>query len=123
MTLETHLIDEGGLSLPHGSAEAVRLEVALLIQGLERQHPHHGSGNSRHTDEGGARSLHILSPAGHSRSHRIKNDPGHSRSSPRRGLLIALVVQLKQVKGGVFEREFITRILDAVSEVKLLSKT
>ncbi len=97
MTLETHLIDERSLSFPQGSAEAVRLEVALLIQGLERQDLHDGS--SGDTNEGGARSLHILTPAGHSSGHRIKDDPGHSRSSPRRGLLVALVVQLKQVKG------------------------
>ncbi len=97
MTLETHLIDEGGLSLPHGSAKAVRLEVAFLIQRLERQHLHDGS--NRGTDEGGASSLDILTPAGHSSGHRIQNDPGHSQSSPRRGLLITLVVQLKQVKG------------------------
>ncbi len=98
---ETHLIDEGGLSLPHGSTEAVRLEVALLIQGLERKH--HSSGNSRSTDEGRASSLHVLTPAGHCSSHRIKDDPGHSQSSPRRGLLVALVVQLKQVKGKCFK--------------------
>ncbi len=98
MTLETHLIDEGGLSLPQGSAEAIRLEVTLLIQ---RQDLHNGS-NRGDTDEGGARSLDVLSPAGHTRGHRIKDDPGHSWSSPRRGLLVALVVQLKQVKGGVF---------------------
>jgi hypothetical protein len=91
VTLETHLINEGGLSLPQGSAEAVRLEVALLIQGLERQHLHHSS-HSRDADEGGASSLDVLLPAGHSGGHQIKNDPGHSRGSPRRGVLIALVV-------------------------------
>ncbi len=66
MTLETHLIDEGSLSFPQGGAEAVRLEVALLIQRLERQHLHHSSSGG--TDEGGASSLHILTPAGHSSS-------------------------------------------------------
>ncbi len=100
MIQETHLIAEGGLSLPHGSAEAIRLEVALLIQGLERQDLHDGGSNGD-ADEGGASSLNILTPAGHCSSHRIQNDPGHRQSSPRRGLFVALVVQLKQVKGGV----------------------
>ncbi len=101
MTLETHLIDEGSLSFPHGSAEAVRLEVALLVQRLEGEDLHDSS--SRGTDEGGASSLDILTPAGHSSGHRIQNDPGHSWSSPRRGGLVALVVQLKQVKGYYFK--------------------
>jgi hypothetical protein len=95
VTLETHLVDEGSLSFPHGSTEAVRLEVALLVQRLEGEDLHYHS-SSRGTDEGGASSLDILTPAGHSSSHRIQNDPGHSWSSPRRGLLVALVVQLKQ---------------------------
>ncbi len=103
MTSETHLINEGGLSLPHGSAEAIRLEVALLIQRLERQHLYHSSNRSGDTDEGGARSLDVLTPAGHSSGHQIQDDPGHSWSSPRRGLLVALVVQLKQVKGEYFK--------------------
>ena len=98
--LETHLINEGGLSLPHGSAEAVRLEVALLIQRLEREHH---SSSRRSTDEGGASSLHILTPAGHCSSHRIQSDPGHRQGSPSRGLLVTLVVQLKQVKGEYFK--------------------
>jgi hypothetical protein len=99
VTLETHLIDEGSLSFPHGGAEAIRLEVALLVQRLEDLHDSSG----RSTDEGGASSLDILTPAGHSSSHRIQNDPGHNWSSPRRGLLVALVVQLKQVKGEYFK--------------------
>ncbi len=98
MTLETHLIDEGSLSFPYRRAEAVRLQIPLLIQRLNGE-PH----SSRSTDEGGARSLNVLTPAGHSSSHRIQNDPGHSWSRPRRGLLIALVVQLKQVKGEYFK--------------------
>ncbi len=102
MTLETHLINEGGLSLPHGSAEAVRLEVALLIQGLESQGLHDSS-SSRDVDEGEASSLHVLTPAGYRSSHRIQSDPGHRQGSPSRGLLVTLVVQLKQVKGAYFK--------------------
>jgi hypothetical protein len=98
VTLETHLIDEGSLSFPHRRAEAVRLKIPLLIQRLDGE-----DHSSRSTDEGGASSLHILTPAGHSSSHRIQNDPGHSWSSPRRGLLVALVVQLEQVKGEYFK--------------------
>jgi hypothetical protein len=100
VTLETHLIDEGSLSFPHGSAEAVRLKVALLVQRLDGEDLNSGS---RSADEGGASSLNVLTPAGHSSSHRIQNDPGHSWSRPRRGLLVTLVVQLKQVKGEYFK--------------------
>jgi hypothetical protein len=92
--LETHLINEGGLSLPHGSAEAIWLEVALLVHRQERNGLHH-SGHSGDADEGGAGSLNVLTPAGHRSSHRIQSDPGHRQGSPSRGLLVALVVQLK----------------------------
>ncbi len=102
MTLETHLIDEGGLSLPHGSAEPVRLEVALLVHGQERQSFHH-SNSSGDVDEGGASSLHILAPAGYRSRHRIQGDPGHRLGSSSWGLFVALVVQLKQVTGEYFK--------------------
>ncbi len=100
--LETHLIDEGGLSLPHGSAEAVGLEVALLVHGQEGQSLHH-SGHSGDVDEGGAGSLDVLTPAGYRSSHRIQSDPGHRQGSPSRGLLVALIIQLKQVTGEYFK--------------------
>ncbi len=75
----------------------LKLEVTRPIQRLGAGH------NSRGTDEGGGGSLDILTPAGHSSHHRIQNDPGHSRGSPRRGGLVALVVQLKQAKGKWFK--------------------